>query len=128
MILSRTLSLFAYFIFFIDIAIYDLESMPWSSIIFGMVGRVVADLPWSFRVHAGWYSGYQSSSRVGRDEAMGVGAWHAREWSVEIQPKVLQGRDFLLPFLFALSPCLIRFDRDRPSRLQDVVTLDGSSI
>jgi hypothetical protein len=31
-------------------------------------------------------------------------------------------------FFFATSLCLIRFDRDRPSRLRDAVTLDRSSL
>jgi hypothetical protein len=39
-----------------------------------------------------------------------------------------QTRDLLLPFIFAMGPCLIRFDRDRHSRLRDDVTLGGSSI
>jgi hypothetical protein len=44
MIPIRTLSLFAYFTYiFIDIIIYTLESTPWSSGIFWMVGRVIVD-------------------------------------------------------------------------------------
>jgi hypothetical protein len=44
MISIKTLSLLAYFTYiFIDITIYSLESMPWSSRIFRMVGRVIAD-------------------------------------------------------------------------------------
>jgi hypothetical protein len=44
MIPIRTLSLLVYFTYtFIDIIIYALGSMPWSSEIFQMVGRVVAD-------------------------------------------------------------------------------------
>jgi hypothetical protein len=44
MISIKTLSLLAYFTYiFIDITIYSLESMPWSSRIFQMVGRVIAD-------------------------------------------------------------------------------------
>jgi hypothetical protein len=39
-----------------------------------------------------------------------------------------QARDLLLSFIFATSLCLIRFDRDRPSRLQDAVSLGGSSL
>jgi hypothetical protein len=34
----------------------------------------------------------------------------------------------LLPFSFAMSPCLISFDRDRASRLRDAVTLGMSSL
>jgi hypothetical protein len=33
-----------------------------------------------------------------------------------------------LPFIFSTSPCLIRFDRDRHSRLRDAVTLVRSSL
>jgi hypothetical protein len=33
-----------------------------------------------------------------------------------------------LPFIFATSLCLICFDRDRPSRLRDAVTLGRSSL
>jgi hypothetical protein len=36
--------------------------------------------------------------------------------------------DLLLLFIFAMSPCIIRFDIDRPSRLRDAVTLGGSSL
>jgi hypothetical protein len=44
MISIRTLSLVTYFTYiFIDIIIYALGSKPWSSRIFQMVGRVVAD-------------------------------------------------------------------------------------
>jgi hypothetical protein len=43
MIPIRTLSLLAYYIYIIDIIIYTLESTPWSSRIFWMVGRVIAD-------------------------------------------------------------------------------------
>jgi hypothetical protein len=60
--------------------------------------------------------------------AMGTGARHVCEWSTEIRPKALQVRGFVLPFIFAMSLCLIRFDRDRPSQLRDAVTLNGSSL
>jgi hypothetical protein len=44
MIPIRTLSLLVYFTYiFMDIIIYALESMPWSSGIFWMMGRVIAD-------------------------------------------------------------------------------------
>jgi hypothetical protein len=46
--------------------------------------------------------------KEGQGEAKVVGVRHVREWSTEIHPKVLQIRDFLLPFIFAMSPCLIR--------------------
>jgi hypothetical protein len=49
MIPIRTLSLLAYFIYIlIDIIIYALGSTPWSSRIFWMVGKVIADPPWAF--------------------------------------------------------------------------------
>jgi hypothetical protein len=32
--------------------------------------------------------------------AKGAGARHTREWSAEIRPLALRGRDFLLPFEF----------------------------
>jgi hypothetical protein len=50
-----------------------------------------------------------------RDEAMGTGVRCVREWFAKIRPKVSQVHDFLLSFIFAISPCLIRFDRDRPN-------------
>jgi hypothetical protein len=43
---------------------------------------------------------------------MGVGARHALEWSTKIWPKPSQVRNFLLPFIFATSLCLICFNRD----------------
>jgi hypothetical protein len=44
MIPIRTPSLLVYFTYiFIDITIYALGSMPWSSKIFWMMGRVIAD-------------------------------------------------------------------------------------
>jgi hypothetical protein len=33
----------------------------------------------------------------------GAGARHAREWSAEIRPLALRGRDFLLPFYFLVA-------------------------
>jgi hypothetical protein len=33
----------------------------------------------------------------------GRGARHAREWSAEIRPLALRGRDYLLPFDFLVS-------------------------
>jgi hypothetical protein len=39
----------------------------------------------------------------------GARARHAREWSSEIQLKASQVHGFLFPFIFAMSPCLIRF-------------------
>jgi hypothetical protein len=33
-----------------------------------------------------------------------------------------------LPFIFDMSPCLIRFDTDSPSQLRDAVTLGRSSL
>jgi hypothetical protein len=35
--------------------------------------------------------------------AKGAGARHAREWSAEIRPLALRGRDFLLPFDFLVT-------------------------
>jgi hypothetical protein len=35
--------------------------------------------------------------------AKGAGARHAREWSAEIRPLALRGRDYLLPFDFLVS-------------------------
>jgi hypothetical protein len=35
--------------------------------------------------------------------AKGAGARHAREWSAEIRPLALRGRDFLLPFKFLVT-------------------------
>jgi hypothetical protein len=35
--------------------------------------------------------------------AKGAGARHAHEWSAEIPPLALQGRDFLLPFYFFVA-------------------------
>jgi hypothetical protein len=49
MITIKNLSLLAYFTYiFIDIIIYILESMLWSSRIFWMVDRVVKDPLWVF--------------------------------------------------------------------------------
>jgi hypothetical protein len=39
----------------------------------------------------------------GRAGAKGAGARHAREWSAEIRPLALRGRDFLLPFEFLVA-------------------------
>jgi hypothetical protein len=66
--------------------------------------------------------------RAGRGEAMGADTRRAREWSIEIWPNASQVRGFLLSFIFAMSPCLICFNRDRPSRLRDIVTLGRSSL
>jgi hypothetical protein len=61
--------------------------------------------------------------------AMGTGACRVCEWSTKIWPKASQSRGFLLSFIFAMSLCLICFDRYRPSRrLRDVVTLSRSSL
>jgi hypothetical protein len=59
---------------------------------------------------------------------MGAGAQRAHEQFTEIQSEASQVRDILLLFIFVASLCLIHFNRDRPSRLWDVVTLDGSSL
>jgi hypothetical protein len=59
---------------------------------------------------------------------MGVGAQRLHEWSTKIWPKASQVCSFLLPFIFAISPCLIHFDRDRPSKLWYTVTLVESSL
>jgi hypothetical protein len=61
MIPFRTPSLLAYFrCIFIDIIFYALRSMSWSSGIFNMVGRVIADpslgLPSPYEVVPGYYS------------------------------------------------------------------------
>jgi hypothetical protein len=63
-----------------------------------------------------------------RGEAMGMDARRVHEYFTKIWPKASQVYSFLLPFIFATSPCLIRFDRDRPSRLRDFATLGGSSL
>jgi hypothetical protein len=63
-----------------------------------------------------------SSRRARCGEVMGVGAQCAHEWSAKIWPKASQVHDFLLPFIFTLNLCVIHFDRDRSSRLQDAVT------
>jgi hypothetical protein len=73
-------------------------------------------------------SGQAGPGRGWRGEAMGIGARRAREWSAKIWPKASQVCGFLLSFIFAMSPCLIRFDRDKTTRLRDVVTLGGSSL
>jgi hypothetical protein len=59
---------------------------------------------------------------------MGAGARRAREYSAEIRLKASQTRGLLLPFIFAMSPYLIRFDRDRASQLRDAVTLGMSFL
>jgi hypothetical protein len=43
-------------------------------------------------------------------------------------PKASQIHGFLYPFIFATSLCLIHFDRDRPSRLRNAVTLGRSPL
>jgi hypothetical protein len=43
----------------------------------------------------------------GRAGPKGAGARHLREWSAEIRPLALRGRDFLLPFEF--FGCLAKF-------------------
>jgi hypothetical protein len=63
-----------------------------------------------------------------RGEAMGMDARCVHEYFTKIWPKASQVYSFLLPLIFATSPCLIRFDRDRPSRLRDFATLGGSSL
>jgi hypothetical protein len=63
-----------------------------------------------------------------RGEVMGAGARRAREYSAEIRLKASQTRGLLLPFIFATSPYLIRFDRDRASQLRDAVTLGMSFL
>jgi hypothetical protein len=75
---------------------------------------------------AGRDMAWRGEARQG--EAMCVGARRAREYSTKIRPKVSQAHSLILPFIFATSPCLIRFNRDRPSRLRDAVTLGGSSL
>jgi hypothetical protein len=65
---------------------------------------------------------------VGQGGAMGMGTRRACEYSTEIRFKTSQAHGLLLPFSFAMSPRLIRFDRDRPSRLRDAVTLGGSFL
>jgi hypothetical protein len=62
------------------------------------------------------------TGRAGRGEPMGTGARRARESSAEIRPKASHVCSLLLLFIFATSPCLIRFDRDKPSQLRDTVT------
>jgi hypothetical protein len=59
---------------------------------------------------------------------VGRGDGHGRTQSVKIRPKASQARNLLLPFIFAMTPCIIHFDRDRPSRLRDAVTLGESSL
>jgi hypothetical protein len=53
--------------------------------------RALARLAWPGRAGAG------------RGGAKGAGARHAREWSAEIRPLALRGRDYLLPFDFLVS-------------------------
>ena len=50
----------------------------------------------------------------GRGGAKGAGARHAREWSTEIRPLALRGRDYLLPFDFFgfLAVTFILTDRE----------------
>jgi hypothetical protein len=43
-----------------------------------------------------------------RGVAMGEGARRACEWSVKIRHKASQFHGFVLPFIFATSPCLIQ--------------------
>jgi hypothetical protein len=57
----------------------------------------------------------------------GAGRGVARQWA-KIRPKASQVHDLLLPFIFAMSLCLICFDRDRPSWLRDAVTLGRSFL
>jgi hypothetical protein len=45
----------------------------------------------------------RSLAWLGRGGAEGAGARHAREWSAEIRPLALRGRDFLLPFEFLVT-------------------------
>jgi hypothetical protein len=59
---------------------------------------------------------------------MGACARRVCEWFAKIRSKALHFCGFLLSFIFAMSLCLIHFDTDRPSRLQDVVILDKSSL
>jgi hypothetical protein len=59
---------------------------------------------------------------------MGSGAQRACEYSAKIWPRASQVRSFLLPFIFTMSLCLIRFDRDRHNRLQDAITLGMYSL
>jgi hypothetical protein len=63
-----------------------------------------------------------------RGKVTAIGARCAHEWSVKIWPKASQVRDFLLSFIFAISLCLINFDKDRPSRLRDAITLGRCSL
>jgi hypothetical protein len=65
-----------------------------------------------------------SPRRVGQG---GVGRW-ARAHDVHVNSPPKSGPRPPLLFIFATSPGLIRFDRDRPSRLWDVVTLGGPSL
>jgi hypothetical protein len=44
-----------------------------------------------------------SPGRAGVGRGGTKGARHAREWSVEIRPLALRGRDYLLPFDFLVS-------------------------
>ena len=45
----------------------------------------------------------RSLASPGLAGAKGAGARHAREWSAEIRPLALRGRDYLLPFDFLVS-------------------------
>jgi hypothetical protein len=55
-------------------------------------------------------------------------AWRAHEWFVKIPLKGSHACDFLLLFIIATSPCLIRFNRDKTSWLRDAVILGGSFL
>jgi hypothetical protein len=46
--------------------------------------------------------------------------WRRGEREKHTRALASQVRSFLLPFIFSMSPCLIHFDRDRPSRLCDL--------
>jgi hypothetical protein len=69
-----------------------------------------------------------SPGQAGYDEAMSPGARRECEWSTKIRPKALQVHGFIFSFIFVMSSCLIHFDRDRPSRLLDVVILGSYSL
>jgi hypothetical protein len=43
-------------------------------------------------------------------------------------PKPRRTMAFFCHLFFAMSPCLIHFNRDKPSLLRDIVTLGGSSL
>jgi hypothetical protein len=60
------------------------------------------------------------------------GAWRGevRQWvrAHDVRVNGPPSLDFLLRFIFVMNSCLIRFDRDIPSRLRDTVTLGLSSL